>query len=72
MGSVTRKTEFVNVGNHLTDWIVRVYDVLKIVVRTAFVTDKPDDVNVAKSGPGKIVKKQFANRIIAIIMVYAT
>ena len=72
MGSVTIKTESVNVGNHLTDWTVRVYDALKIVVRTAFVTDKPDDVNVAKSGPGKIVKKQFANRIIAIIMVYAT
>ena len=72
MGSVTKKTEFVNVGNHSTDWTVRVYDALKIVARTAFVTGKPDGVNVAKSGPEKIVKKQFANRIIAIIMVYAT
>ena len=72
MGSVTRKMEFVNAGNLLTAWTVHVYDALKIVARTVFVTGEPDDVNVAKSGLEKIAKKQFANRIIAIIMVYAT
>ena len=72
MEFVTRKMESANVGNRLTDWTVPIYGAQKTVERTAFVTVKPDGVNVGKSGPAKIVKRQFVSRIIAIIMEYAT
>ena len=72
MGSVMRKMESVNAGNRLTVWTVLDYGATKIVVPTAFVTDKLDDVNVVKNGPVKIVKKQFVNPIIAITMESAT
>ena len=68
MESATRKMESANVGNRLTDWTVPVYGAQKTVERTAFVTVKPDGVNVVKSGPVKIVKKQFVNLIIAIML----
>ena len=72
MGSVMRKMESVNAGNRLTVWTVLDYGAPKIVVPTAFVTGKLDDVNVVKNGPVKIVKKQFVNPIIAITMESAT
>ena len=66
-----KKPEFVSVGNRLTAWTVHDYDVRKIAVQTVSVTVRLDDVNVARNGPAKIAKKQFANQIIAIIMEFA-